>query len=270
MSGASKASQSLPQDLEFLVGLFRDVLVEAGEGRIAANLPWLSAFRQTNTAPPETLAQAYSICLQFLNLLQSRQEAADPRETVDESGGWEPILRSLVSDGIDTERILSRIAEESIEPVLTAHPTEAKRVTVLEIYRELESAMDRYRIQKAGGRSTESCVDSIRSILERLWRTGEIYLERPDVRSELSTVIHYLENVFPRALDELDDRFRSAWIRAGLPGDDLSAAAADVPMGHLGVPGDFGKVCAFFCSEAAGFITGTSLVVDGGATRALY
>ncbi len=59
------------------------------------------------------------------------------------------------------------------------------------------------------------------------------------------------------------DRLRSVY------GEDLSGPAADVPAGVVGDPDDFGAVCAFFCSEQARFVTGTSLVVDGGATRAL-
>jgi 3-oxoacyl-[acyl-carrier protein] reductase len=43
----------------------------------------------------------------------------------------------------------------------------------------------------------------------------------------------------------------------------------DIPAGRLGRPQDFGAVAAFLCSEQAGFITGASLVVDGGASRGL-
>jgi 3-oxoacyl-[acyl-carrier protein] reductase len=42
-------------------------------------------------------------------------------------------------------------------------------------------------------------------------------------------------------------------------------AAAAVPVGRLGDADDFGAVVAFLCSEQAGFVTGTSLLVDGGA-----
>ncbi len=42
-------------------------------------------------------------------------------------------------------------------------------------------------------------------------------------------------------------------------------AAAGVPVGRLGDPDDFGTVTAFLCSQQAGFVTGTSLLVDGGA-----
>jgi 3-oxoacyl-[acyl-carrier protein] reductase len=36
------------------------------------------------------------------------------------------------------------------------------------------------------------------------------------------------------------------------------------PQGRVGDPADFGKVVAFLCSDAAGFVTGASLNVDGG------
>lgn len=48
-------------------------------------------------------------------------------------------------------------------------------------------------------------------------------------------------------------------------GTDVEAAAASVPTRSVGRPEDFGKVAAFLCSDAARFITGTALAVDGGA-----
>jgi len=46
---------------------------------------------------------------------------------------------------------------------------------------------------------------------------------------------------------------------------DPEQLAARVPVGKLGDAADFGKAVAFLCSEPARFITGTSLLVDGGA-----
>jgi len=40
--------------------------------------------------------------------------------------------------------------------------------------------------------------------------------------------------------------------------------AKNIPAGVLGDPEDFGRVTAFLCSEAARFITGAHLPVDGG------
>lgn len=52
-------------------------------------------------------------------------------------------------------------------------------------------------------------------------------------------------------------------------GDRVDEQAADIPVGVLGDPGDFGRVAAFLCSESARFITGAAVPVDGGAYRGL-
>jgi 3-oxoacyl-[acyl-carrier protein] reductase len=54
-----------------------------------------------------------------------------------------------------------------------------------------------------------------------------------------------------------------------LYGDDLSAAASEIPSGQVGDPADFGAFVAFLCSEQARFVTGTATPVDGGAYAAL-
>lgn len=69
----------------------------------------------------------------------------------------------------------------------------------------------------------------------------------------------------------LTDRLRElAEVRGKASGrsqnEELAALEQSVPVGHLGRPEDFASVVAFLCSERARFITGTSVLVDGGAT----
>jgi 3-oxoacyl-[acyl-carrier protein] reductase len=52
-------------------------------------------------------------------------------------------------------------------------------------------------------------------------------------------------------------------------GDGNVDPAAGVPAGRLGDPGDFGRVAAFLCSEAANYVTGTAIQVDGGVYTGL-
>jgi 3-oxoacyl-[acyl-carrier protein] reductase len=52
-------------------------------------------------------------------------------------------------------------------------------------------------------------------------------------------------------------------------GEDLTEVAASVPTGEVGRPDDFGRVAAFLCSDAARFITGAAIPVDGGAAHGL-
>lgn len=49
-----------------------------------------------------------------------------------------------------------------------------------------------------------------------------------------------------------------------LGGADRAALAAAVPARELGDPDDFGRVAAFLCSDAARFVTGVSIPIDGG------
>ena len=72
--------------------------------------------------------------------------------------------------------------------------------------------------------------------------------------------------VTPR-LDALDER------RAGLEGTTVAAVrertARAIPLGRLGRSEEFGKVAAFLLSDAASYLTGQSLLVDGGMVTAL-
>jgi len=61
----------------------------------------------------------------------------------------------------------------------------------------------------------------------------------------------------------LTDRLRT------LHDDQRDALLADIPANTFGDPADFGAAAAFLCSDQARFITGTSLLVDGGASRGL-
>ncbi|MFH2132337.1 MAG: phosphoenolpyruvate carboxylase, partial [bacterium] len=51
----------------------------------------------------------------------------------------------------------------------------------------------------------------IKLVLERLWRSGEVHIMKPRVSSELDGVVHYLTNVFPDVIHNLDRRLRLAW-----------------------------------------------------------
>jgi 3-oxoacyl-[acyl-carrier protein] reductase len=56
------------------------------------------------------------------------------------------------------------------------------------------------------------------------------------------------------------DRLRSL-------GRDLDELAQEIPVGFVGDADDFGSVVAFLCSAQARFVTGVSVLVDGGAYR---
>ena len=46
-------------------------------------------------------------------------------------------------------------------------------------------------------------------------------------------------------------------------------AKEQIPAGRLGTVEEFGAVAAFLCSEPAGYVTGTAVLVDGGLTQSI-
>jgi 3-oxoacyl-[acyl-carrier protein] reductase len=69
----------------------------------------------------------------------------------------------------------------------------------------------------------------------------------------------------------LTDRIRNLAAAAGGNVDEqLKRQAASSPMGRFGDPSEFGAACAFLCSRQAGFITGQTLGVDGGALLGVH
>jgi 3-oxoacyl-[acyl-carrier protein] reductase len=53
---------------------------------------------------------------------------------------------------------------------------------------------------------------------------------------------------------------------ADVPSEVRGAYLASVPVGRIGTPQDIAHAVSFFTSQAAGFITGQRLIVDGGRT----
>jgi len=58
--------------------------------------------------------------------------------------------------------------------------------------------------------------------------------------------------------------------RDGTTVDDVYGGwAAEIPMGRVGEPSEFGNVTAFLCAEQASYVTGQSIAVDGGWIKGL-
>jgi 3-oxoacyl-[acyl-carrier protein] reductase len=80
-----------------------------------------------------------------------------------------------------------------------------------------------------------------------------------------------INNLLPGAF--LTDRLRglsaTAAQKAGrTTEEELAARAGTIPAGRIGDPAEFGAACAFLCADAAGFIVGQNLLIDGGAFQA--
>jgi 3-oxoacyl-[acyl-carrier protein] reductase len=76
-----------------------------------------------------------------------------------------------------------------------------------------------------------------------------------------------INNIMPGYFDtdRLQVVFAAGARREGTTEEAVAARmAASVPAKRFGAPEEFGQACAFLCSAHAGYITGQSLLLDGG------
>ena len=87
-------------------------------------------------------------------------------------------------------------------------------------------------------------------------------------RSPLAASGVTLNNLLPGSFDT--DRLKSNYTSiAEKTGQALEAVYAarrhNIPAKRLGQPAEFGAICAFLCSQQAGYINGQNVLADGGA-----
>ena len=107
-------------------------------------LPWISGKAPDFSGDNKhKLLQLYSIAFQLLNLsevngaVQNRRRTMDKEGLASVNGLWGRVLSDLKKRGVSGEEIMEEFLHIEAEPVLTAHPTEAKRPVVLSLYRQL-------------------------------------------------------------------------------------------------------------------------------------
>lgn len=130
-------------------------------------------------------------------------------------GSWAETISQWKALGISDETIAETLQKIKVVPVLTAHPTEAKRLTVLDIHRELYLLLVKKENPNWSAAEQARLKAEIISLMLRWWYTGEIYLQKPRLEDERNNVLHYFTNVFPETIQLTDQRLQDAWNDAG-------------------------------------------------------
>ncbi len=125
-------------------------------------------------------------------------------------------LRELQAQGVDRQEILDLLAQANISPVLTAHPTEVMRKSMLDHRNRIASLM---RLRDAGKTESdhgEQIESAITAQIALLWQTRALRHERLYVADEVGTALAYLRDVFVPIMPVLYARWERA-LGAALP-----------------------------------------------------
>jgi phosphoenolpyruvate carboxylase len=185
--------------------------------------------------PPEKVGEvvrAFSLFLTLANTAEQRHKVREGRTAemrAAQGAIVEPRLDSssdaiarMISAGIDPARVHEAASAQHVEFVLTAHPTQVVRRTLLQRYNRIADSL------RAGDRKdlTPDEQDAVRSQLRReistVWHTDELHRSRPtptdEVRGGLAVLEQSLWHAVPSFLRRFDSALRSQTGR-GLPID---------------------------------------------------
>jgi phosphoenolpyruvate carboxylase len=189
-----------------IAGLLFDLLLDVVRARAPEVEPYWRGEADAVGAPPEIttrLLQVEGIWFQLLSLVE--QNAAMRRRRQIEAdkgpaalrGTFANTIRAAARSGTTADEMRALLARLRVRPVLTAHPTEAKRVTVLEKHRRIYRRLVDLEAPRWTPRERQTLVEHLRNEIDLLWMTGELHLERPTVEQEVHWALHFLnENLF--------------------------------------------------------------------------
>ena len=198
-------------------GLFRLFLAVAGE-RAPDVARWLRTGAEEpipSGAEAVPHLQAMNIWFQLQRIAEENGAMRVRRKTEGEAGlsavpgSFAMVLDRMAATRNDRQQAEAALARLSISPTITAHPTEAKRVTILEIHRRIYLGLVELETQRWTPRERARLVDAIKDEIDLLWLTGELRLERPSLDDEIAWGLQFfrdsLFDVVPQLFEQLAD-----------------------------------------------------------------
>ncbi len=166
------------------------------------------------------VARAFSIYFQLVNIAEERQRIRRLREYAkDQSSLLDMSLRKVFHDlkemKVPASRITELLGNMEIELVLTAHPTEAKRHSVLDHLLHIAVDLARLGNNDLPVIERHQNIESIKATLEILWQTSEIRLRKVEVVDEIDhtlfyfrrTILKLVNNVYDKAVAEFQHSY---------------------------------------------------------------
>lgn len=200
-----------PEDSAYIVeitGILRDLLRQVIKLREPEVLIMLDDPTAAATIPEhlvEHALQAIGIWLQLMNIAEENASIRNRRD-IEKQGGPDQVIGSfshavaqVAAAGVPPETVARVLSNINVGPTITAHPTEAKRVTVLEIHRRIYLKLYELESPRWTPRERDNLLAALKNEIDLLWLTGEIRIEKPTVESEVAWGLHFFrEALFDR------------------------------------------------------------------------
>jgi phosphoenolpyruvate carboxylase len=159
----------------------------------------VSALRLEEARP---VAAAFATYFDLVNLAEENHRVRLIRQRIDEQYP-EPVSESigeaiatLKARGVTSEQMAALLDKLSIELVMTAHPTEARRRTVLSNLQRISGLLRRISLEKPSRRERDELLISLHTEISMLWLTERARTAMPAATDEVRTGLYFVDAVF--------------------------------------------------------------------------
>jgi phosphoenolpyruvate carboxylase len=213
-------TESVGQDLLDDVEKLRALTIGAYEHRGEASLEDAEALVESfSLARAEQVARAFTCYFHLANLAEERHRvrvllARDPWSTDSRgaAGSFAGAFAALTAEVGEAEA-RERVANLEFRPVLTAHPTEARRRAVASAIRRISDLVAEHDDPRLGELAKTENERQLLAEIDVLWRTAPLRADRPSPLDEVRTAMNIFDQtlfmVMPKVYRLIDERLKA-------------------------------------------------------------
>jgi phosphoenolpyruvate carboxylase len=235
----SASNFELRRDVRFLTTLLGDVIREQEGARLFAKIENIRALAKAIRRYPESpalveqqkktvdaltlteayqVARAFTIYFQLVNIAEETQRVRRIRHYESDPSRMEEmsvrkLFHDLKSRGISRREIRGFLSGMEIDLTLTAHPTEAKRRTILDHLLRISAALSELDRPDLTKTEKDAGTRRIKEILEILWQTAEIRRRKVEVLDEVEQTLFYFRRTILNLLADVQQKVKSEYER---------------------------------------------------------
>ncbi|GAB6282628.1 MAG: phosphoenolpyruvate carboxylase [Ignavibacterium sp.] len=137
----------------------------------------------------------------------SRQKMLDKNELLQNS--FEEVLMKLKVKGISSNFIKKIFNKIELNPVFTAHPTEATRQTILRKISSISNLLLQREVLRNTNEEIEKIFEDLKSEITLLWQSNEIRFHRVTVKDEIQRGLYFFTNVLYNVIPNYYNKINS-------------------------------------------------------------
>ena len=206
--------QHAGQDLFNQVEQIRALAKGARDGQIEAEKQLEHLFLGLKDEEILPLTRAFSYFLNFANIAEQYHVVRNRRQAEFDEQTSSPnplthLFEKFKTQQISEQHLFQQICDLNIELVLTAHPTEVSRRTLIQKYDDITDCLSQLDQQKLTPRERQQTIATLKQLVSSAWQTDEIRQHRPTPVDEakwgFATIEQSLWNAVPKFIRELNE-----------------------------------------------------------------